>query len=249
MAAASSSTPIKIIVGATFSAGFDITAKTPIDGRMTVQTLADLTDKRAWASKSGTDAAPEYWLYNGMSTTVAETGKLYVLTGIDESLPRTTWPNPAAPGTTATGPRWVEPGGVDNFLKDAYIVDAKYGYIAGQTSPAYYEKDDPNYNNVYSDIELTIPAEEKKYLKMVVEQSDHAGTVTHVIYCDVQDLIKNTGRPLKIYGNDDLCISFDGTLDRNLYLTGTENLVITVAPNHSINFGLEWQPIPVDPQA
>ena len=107
MAVASVNTPIKDTMGATFSAGFDITAKTAIDGRMSVKLTTDLTDKRAWASKSGSASVPEYWMYNGMVTSVAETGKLYVLTGIDESLPRTVWPEPAAPGVVATGPRWM----------------------------------------------------------------------------------------------------------------------------------------------
>ena len=53
MAVASVNTPIKDTMGATFSAGFDITAKTAIDGRMSVKLTTDLTDKRAWASKSG----------------------------------------------------------------------------------------------------------------------------------------------------------------------------------------------------
>lgn len=243
MAAASVNTPIKDTVGATFSAGFDITAKTAIDGRMTVQTTSDLTDSRAWQSKSGTAAAPEYWLYNGLFTSVADTGKLYVLAGIDETLPKTIWPNPAAPGTASSGPRWVEAGGTDSFLKEAYIVDAKYGYVtSSQEYAAYYEPDYEQYDRVYEDRELTTLATEKKYLKMVVTQAGGSGIITNVIYCDVQDLIKNVGRTLTIYGQGVLAASFDGTSDTDLRLTGTENIQVTASAN-MVNFGLVWQEV------
>ena len=245
MAAASVNTPIKDTVGATFSAGFDITAKTAIDGRMTVQTTSDLTDSRAWQSKSGTAAAPEYWLYNGLFTSVADTGKLYVLAGIDETLPKTIWPNPAAPGTTSSGPRWVEAGGTDSFLKEAYIVDAKYGYVtSSQEYAAYYEPDYERYDRVYEDRALTTLATEKKYLKMVVTQAGDAGIITEVIYCDLQDLIKNLGRTLTIYGQGILAASFDGTTDRNLNFTGSENIEVIAATNVGINIGLVWQNLP-----
>ena len=111
MAVASSEMPIQQLMGSTYSAGFDLTSRTPIDGRLSVQTLADLTNEKTWRSRSQKDDQhPEYWLYNGMITSVVETGKIYVLVEIDESQPATVWPNPTGPGEATEGPRWVEVG-------------------------------------------------------------------------------------------------------------------------------------------
>lgn len=55
-----------------FGSGFNITASTPIDSRMQVDYLADLTDATQWPS----DTAP---MYKGMSVLVLENGSRYTL--------------------------------------------------------------------------------------------------------------------------------------------------------------------------
>ena len=244
MAAASSTNPIKQVVGSTYSAGFDLTARTAIDGRMAVATLSDLTNEATWRSRSEKDAQhPQYWLYNGLVTSVAATGKIYVLVGIDESQPSTYWPAPAAPGIVATGPRWVEVGGADNFLQEAELVDAKYGFISTeQTEAEYYESGDPNYEHVYTDNTLTVEVESRKYLKFVVKESSGEGNSTiKVIYCDIQDLIKNVGQPLNIRGEGTVAASFDGTEVKNINFVGMNNVAISTAQNSGfITTSLQW---------
>lgn len=60
--------------------GFNIGAQSPLDSRLRVQTLDDLTNITSW------DKA-KFPPYNGMIVSVMESGKVYVL--IDESNPYT----------------------------------------------------------------------------------------------------------------------------------------------------------------
>ncbi len=243
MAVASNDIPIKQLMGSTYSAGFDLTVRTPIDGRLGVKTLADLTDERAWRSKSQKDDQhPEYWLFNGLFTSVAETGKIYVLVGIDESKSATFWPNPAGPGTMTTGPRWIELGGADNFLQEASIVVAKYGYIPGAEAPGYYEEGDSDFEHVYEDQECTIEVSSSKYLKLVVKESGGAsGSVKKILYCDVSDLVGNV-QTLTILANGQLVMEFDGNRAKTINFMGSDNVNITsISPNSGIvNVNLVW---------
>ena len=243
MAVASSDMPIKQLMGSTYSAGFDLTARTPVDGRLGVKTLADLTNEKAWRSRSQKDDQhPEYWLFNGLFTSVAETGKIYVLVGIDESQPATVWPDPAGPGTITTGPRWVELGGADNFLQEASIVVAKYGYIQGADSPGYYEEGDPNFDHVYSDPECTTEVSASKYLKLVVKESDgSSGSVRKILYCDVSDLVGNV-QTLTIQANGQLVMEFNGNQPKTINFVGTDNVNIKPATSGSgvVDVGLVW---------
>ncbi len=243
MAVASSDMPIKQLMGSTYSAGFDLTARTPIDGRLGVKTLADLTDESAWRSRSQKDDQhPEYWLFNGMFTSVAETGKIYILVGIDESKPATYWPSPAGPGEMTTGPRWMELGGADNFLQEASIVLAKYGYIPGTDAPGYYEEGDPDFDHVYSDPECTIEVSASKYLKLVVKESDEvSGSVKKILYCDVSDLVGNV-QTLTILANGQLVMEFDGNRAKTINFVGADNVNITsISPNSgTANVNLVW---------
>lgn len=249
--AASSDNPIKIAVGSTYSAGFDITARTSIDGRGTMKKLSDLTDRNAWQSKSGTDERPEYWLYNGLVTSVAETGKIYVLVGIDESQPATFWPSPAAPGTSSSGPRWIDVTGLqqDSFLRQANIVEAKYGYISYEQETAqYYESTDPNYNKVYTDRSLTEEVISKKYLKLVVDEKDSIGVNSKIIYCDIQDLVSNAGRSLRILVNGAQVVEYNGSYDRTVNFTSEDNVNIrSLEGSNSVNFNLVWNRITPKP--
>lgn len=249
--AASSDNPIKIAVGSTYSAGFDITARTSIDGRGTMKKLSDLTDRNAWQSKSGTDERPEYWLYNGLVTSVAETGKIYVLVGIDESQPATFWPSPAAPGTSSSGPRWIDVTGLqqDSFLRQANIVEAKYGYISiDQETAQYYESTDPNYNQVYTDRSLTEEVISKKYLKLVVDEKDNIGVNSKIIYCDIQDLVSNAGRSLRILVNGAQVVEYNGSYDRTVNFTGEDNVNIrSLEGSNSVNINLVWNRITPKP--
>jgi Leucine-rich repeat (LRR) protein len=249
--AASSDNPIKIAVGSTYSAGFDITARTSIDGRGVMKKLSDLTDRNAWQSKSGTDERPEYWLYNGLVTSVAETGKIYVLVGIDESQPATFWPSPAAPGTSSSGPRWVDVTGLqqDSFLRQANIVEAKYGYISiDQETAQYYESTDPNYNQVYTDRSLTEEVISKKYLKLVVDEKDSIGVNSKIIYCDIQDLVSNAGRSLRILVNGAQVVEYNGSYDRSVNFTSEDNVNIrSLEGSNTVNFNLVWNRITPKP--
>ena len=245
MAVASIDMPIKSLMGSTYSAGFDLTSRTPIDGRMSVNSLSDLTDERTWRSRSqADDAHPEYWLYNGLITSVAETGKLYVLVGIDESQPSTYWPHPQTPGVIATGPRWVEVGGADNFLQEASIINAKYGYIPESDEPAYYEEGDPEYEHVYSDPECTDEIGPSKYLKLVVKESDGISQSTiKIIYCDVSNLVGNV-QSLNILASGQLVLVFDGNTSKTINFVGKNNVQVETIPNSGIvNIGLVWQGI------
>ena len=243
MAVASSDMPIKQLMGSTYSAGFDLTARTPIDGRLGVKTLADLTDEKAWRSRSQKDDQhPEYWLFNGLFTSVAETGKIYVLVGIDESKPATYWPNPAGPGEMTIGPHWVELGGTDNFLQEASIVIAKYGYIPGVDVPEYYEEDDPNYDHVYSDPECTIEVSASKYLKLVVKESGETSvSIKKILYCDISELVGNV-QTLTILANGQLVIEFDGNQPKTINFVGIDNVHIeSVVPGSgTVNVNLVW---------
>lgn len=63
-----------------FGDGFNITAQAPIDSRVRVETLSDLTAKDSW----DLEIFPPY---NGMIVSVIDSGEIYVL--MDESDPYT----------------------------------------------------------------------------------------------------------------------------------------------------------------
>lgn len=64
----------------TFNSGFNVTAQAPIDSRLRVQSLADLTAENSWDMS-------KFPPYNGMIVAVMDTGQVYVL--IDEQNPHT----------------------------------------------------------------------------------------------------------------------------------------------------------------
>ena len=252
MAVASSNMPIKQLMGSTYSAGFDLTSRTPIDGRSSVQTLDDLTNEKTWRSRSQKDDQhPEYWLYNGLFTSVAETGKMYVLVGIDESQPATFWPSPAAPGLVSVGPRWIEVGGADSFLQDASIVRAKHGYVPTvppMTEPDYFEEGDPRYEHVYEDPECTIEVDSSKYLKLVFKESDGVSPSDRkVLYCDISELVDNI-KTLTVQSNGQLVIEFNGNQAEILNFVGAGGIDVSNTPGTgNINFSLMWRGIEVLP--
>lgn len=58
-----------------FSGNFDVQAAAPIDTRVTVETVADLTNAEVWKAPDG-----GVYLYKGLTVSVQETGDVYVLT-------------------------------------------------------------------------------------------------------------------------------------------------------------------------
>lgn len=108
----------------TFGSGFNITAQGPIDSRMRVETVADLTS--VWGAE-----APAYV---GMVVTVSETGDLYVLVN-EDAAQKDSWKRVGSDGLgTVTAENYSAAIGMatkENVGQIIYVLNEEGSYTAG----------------------------------------------------------------------------------------------------------------------
>ena len=112
----------------TFSlgAGFNITGQEPIDSRLTVSVLSDLTSSATWEGVG---------LYNGLTVSVQEDGSLWVLKNRDEYTNSDNWIKVGSDGSgSITAENYsaaVALATADNIGQLIYVLNEEGSYTAG----------------------------------------------------------------------------------------------------------------------
>lgn len=104
----------------TMGNGFNITAQAPIDSRMVVEFVSDLTNEETWPN----DIAPAY---NGMAVVVIEDASIYVLKDFENLTEISSWQKVASTDFASQLVRLIQPK--DDDITVDYI-EGEDGIIA-----------------------------------------------------------------------------------------------------------------------
>ena len=228
-----------------FGQTFNIGNNAPIDDRLVVNNISDLTDPDIWKNDQGA-----CYTYKGMIVSVASTGEVYVFKGAsgntaasneegysDSVCNSLNWVKLASNSgstillTSSTGSSddayskqyTLKQGettiGTIDIPKDMVVESGQIvNIIKNTTNNKYYEDTDSTYDNEITGVT------EGKYIKLVLANSDS------ILYIAVNDLVDVYTAPTYLSGDDHENDSIQIHIDSNNVITGSvKNGTITKA--------------------